>query len=286
MASVSITPMEPDDVDDAVSVFETGWTRELSPPVRERLAVSLAHLVRATPEGSHVARIDEHVVGFATADVADGLWLLSALFVRPEHQQGGLGRALLSAAFESARGTGRRLILTSGNPRATRLYASFGFTVHPAMAATGRPNLETLGAVACGREVGPDDVGELDAIDARVRGAVRSHHIALLLSQGARGLIAHDGPQAGYVLLRDGAPPVDGVPLLLVASDDALAAALLRQALALAERPVTIDPLTANRQWAYRVAVDAGLRLMPAGAVCEQGIGQPASGWITSPLFG
>lgn len=80
-------------------------------------------------------RIDGEVVGFAyTAPeaFAENVWNMYALAVRPDHQGGGLGAALVAATEERLRRAGQRLLLveTSGADafeRTRSFYARIGF---------------------------------------------------------------------------------------------------------------------------------------------------------------
>lgn len=74
-----------------------------------------------------VAEWERALVGFAILDVADGsVW---ALFVAPEAQGSGVGRALHSRLLEGAAGHGlRRLFLnTAPGTRAERFYTEAGW---------------------------------------------------------------------------------------------------------------------------------------------------------------
>lgn len=67
------------------------------------------------------------VVGFGATLTRTGVAYVADLFVRPEHQDRGVGRSLLAALLDDHRGP--RFTLASSDPRARRLYAAFG--MHP-----------------------------------------------------------------------------------------------------------------------------------------------------------
>lgn len=96
------------------------------------------YLVR---NGAWVAETERGLAGFAILDVAGGsVW---ALFVAPEAEGTGIGRALHDRLIEGAIGHGlRRLVLTTApRTRAERFYAEAGWT-RTGVARTGELSLE------------------------------------------------------------------------------------------------------------------------------------------------
>ncbi len=68
------------------------------------------------------------ILGFSAADTRDGsIW---ALFVDPEHEGRGIGRALLAAACDVLRGAGHHSAVLGTDPgtRADRFYRRAGWT--------------------------------------------------------------------------------------------------------------------------------------------------------------
>jgi GNAT superfamily N-acetyltransferase len=68
------------------------------------------------------------LLGFSAADTRDGsIW---ALFVDPEHEGRGIGRALLAVACDVLRGSGHRTAVLGTDPgtRAARFYREAGWT--------------------------------------------------------------------------------------------------------------------------------------------------------------
>ncbi len=58
----------------------------------------LAHSMATDPDRFWVATLDNEVAGFSSATVREGLWFLAMLFVRPDLQARGVGRALMDRA--------------------------------------------------------------------------------------------------------------------------------------------------------------------------------------------
>lgn len=90
------------------------------------------------------------LVGFARSIDRDGLMELTELFVLPDQQSRGVGKALLERAFPAGRGTVRSIIATSDVRAQARYYAA---------GTVGRFPLYTLGGV-------PDDPGPMRSITA------------------------------------------------------------------------------------------------------------------------
>ena len=68
------------------------------------------------------------ILGFSAADTRDGtIW---ALFIDPEHEGRGIGRALLTVACDVLRNTGHRTasLTTDSGTRADRFYRKAGWT--------------------------------------------------------------------------------------------------------------------------------------------------------------
>ena len=79
-----------------------------------------------------VAVIDRDIAGFAALDCVDAsVW---ALFVAPDHEAGGIGRALLDTMLDEAarRGMDDLWLVTARGTRAERFYARAGWTGMPA----------------------------------------------------------------------------------------------------------------------------------------------------------
>ena len=77
-----------------------------------------------------VAEVDEQVVGFATLGrPVDGVLELEDLFVDPDAQRRGIGRALVAGAgFRAVRAGATRIDVTA-NPDALAFYVAVGFVV-------------------------------------------------------------------------------------------------------------------------------------------------------------
>lgn len=247
-----------------------------APPVWRQL-VRHRHLV-ATDSDLQVVAVDGDgiIVGAACALVREGLWGLSLLVVRPGLQGAGMGRRLLDAVLPAPGATQGGVVLSSADPRAWRRYVRAGFDLHPALRAAGV--VDGVSAPPGVRRGGPADLAGLDDVDRAVRGAARRADLAALLEGGAELLVA-DG---GYAVAND------GVVVVVTATDESVAADLLRAAVATAPpgEPAAVRWLTGYQQWALRVCIDFGLTLHDnGGAVCTRGDVGPFRPHLPSGAF-
>ena len=92
------------------------------------VAPALAHLQRTEPRGFHVAVKDGRVVAFAATIVRGDTHFLSMFWALPGLQSQGVGRRVLTRAFEGPRppASAVRCVFASLDPRAQVLYLKFG----------------------------------------------------------------------------------------------------------------------------------------------------------------
>jgi len=99
------------------------------PPMRARdMAPALAHLQRTDPKGFHVAVRGGSVVAFAATIRRGSTHFLSMFWALPSLQNKGVGRRLLTRAFEHPKppASAVRCVFASLDPRAQSLYLKFG----------------------------------------------------------------------------------------------------------------------------------------------------------------
>ena len=222
-------PARPDELAACADVWRDSindYTRRLNqpdvPPETASLLRLYAHLQSTDPERFVVATIredpaggDERVVGFAAAIMRERLWFLSMLFVRPELQGWGIGRALLArvgprdgeAAFRST-------ATDSAQPIANALYASQGIVPRvPLLNLIGLPqNPDAFGTLPSGIAPtafadlagGPGGDGhrrladDVDALDREVLGVAHPLDHRWLRQEGRSGWLYH-GPGGSVV---------------------------------------------------------------------------------------
>jgi GNAT superfamily N-acetyltransferase len=95
------------------------------------MASALAHVQRTDPKGFHVALKDGKVVAFASTILRGKTHFLSMFWALPSMQSKGMGRWLLTRAFERPRppASAVRCVYASLDSRAQALYLKFG--MHP-----------------------------------------------------------------------------------------------------------------------------------------------------------
>jgi GNAT superfamily N-acetyltransferase len=292
---VSFRPMtEPDDPA-AVSAFESGFLAMLarhSLPVtrntiqdERRRQDRTRHFLQTDPQGSWVAEDEGIVVGMSQSFVREDYWTLSQLGTLPGRQGRGVGRELLRLALSHGDPHSPGTIQCSRDPKAMALYTSYGFVLHPVVAAWGAMRPGSVERPAEVVRFEPDQVTERElgivtAIDRNVRGSGRSVDIVSMLAHPGHRLLLH--AEDGYAIARD-----DRI-VVLGARDESSATLVLKAMLAEAPAGETIEInwLTSAQQWAVRVVVDAGIELQPYGPVMVRGMDGPPSPYIPSGGYG
>jgi ribosomal protein S18 acetylase RimI-like enzyme len=271
---VAFRPMTEADVPAAVSAFDSGFlamlARHALPVTRNtiqderRRQDRTRHFLRTDPGGSWVAEDEGIVVGMSQSFVREDYWTLSQLGTLPGRQGRGVGRELLRLALTHGDPNSPGTIQCSRDPKAMALYTSFGFVLHPVVAAWGAMR----------------ELDVVTAIDRTVRGSGRSVDIASMLAQPGHRLLLH--AEDGYAVARD-----DRI-VVLGARDESSATLVLKAMLA--ESPVgetiEINWLTSAQQWAVRVVVEAGIELQPYGPVMVRGMDGPPYPYIPSGGYG
>jgi len=283
------------DVPAAVAAFDSGMLAMLA---RHQLPVTgnsiqderrrqdrTRHFLGTDPGGSWVAEEGGTVIGMSQSFVREDYWMLSQLGTVPGRQGHGVGRELLRLALSHGDPGSPGTIQCSRDPKAMALYTSFGFVLHPVVAAWGvmRPGSVTRPAEV--RRLEPDAVTDREleviaGIDRAVRGSARSVDIVSMLAQPGCRLLLH--ADQGYAVARD-------ERIVTLGARQEESASLVLRAM-LAESPVgetiEINWLTSAQQWAIRVVVEAGIELQPYGPVMVRGMGGPPTPYIPSGGYG
>jgi ribosomal protein S18 acetylase RimI-like enzyme len=292
---VSFRPMTEIDVPAAVTAFEQGL---LTMQARHNLPVTgnsiqderrrqdrTRHFLGTDPAGSWVAEDGGLVIGMSQSFVREGYWMLAQLGTVPGRQGRGVGKELLRLALSHGDADGPGTIQCSRDPKAMALYASFGFTLHPVVAAWGpmRPGGVTRPADVARYE--PDQVSAreldiVDAIDRTVRGSARTVDIVAMLAQPGNWLLLHG--EDGYAVAKN-----ERIVTLGARTEES-ATLVLRTMLAESPPGETIEVnwLTSAQQWAICEIVRAGIELQPFGPVMVRGMEGPPRPYIPSGGFG
>src|SRR5580698_9740690 len=145
---LTLRPMSEADVPGAVAAFDSGFLAmqaRYGMPVtgssiqnERRRQNRTLHFLHSDPAGSWVAEDEGAIVGMSQSFVRDDYWMLSQLGTVPGRQGRGLGRELLRLALSHGDADSPGTIQCSRDPKAMALYSSFGFELHPVVAAWGR----------------------------------------------------------------------------------------------------------------------------------------------------
>jgi GNAT superfamily N-acetyltransferase len=193
------------------------------PPEQGPLVRLFVHLQATDPDRFVVATAPsrtgdgERVVGFAAAIERERLWYLSMLFVLPEFQGAGLGRALLERVLPAGAEHVRAIATDSAQPISNALYSMYGVVPRmPLLNLNGLPvRPEAFGtlptgitpvafeAIASGPPGGEGHRRLSEAVDALDRdtlGVAHPFDHRFLRSESRRGWLYHgpDGRPVGY----------------------------------------------------------------------------------------
>jgi GNAT superfamily N-acetyltransferase len=164
------------------------------------------------PDGLWVAEQGDTIVGFGFSWMTEKFWFLSQLFVSPETQAKGIGRALLSKTLIQAEcngATNRALITPAYNIASTGLYLNNGLYPREPLYRMAAPshavaqNLADAGYDATPVAPWPEPDEWTGRIDQALLGFRRDlHHKFLLGAAGARAVrIERAGGLAGYAYI-------------------------------------------------------------------------------------
>lgn len=185
----------------ATEDLEQRRRRSIAPRNPAPLEELLRHLMTTDPATSLVADEGGRVAAFAMSTVREADWFLSFLFVAPEWQSRGLGRALVDACLAEAGQVDRKATCAEADqPVATALYASRGMVpLLPIYVLRGSLQGEALPELPAGLRARAFETARVAALDAWVLGYSRPQDHELW-QNGRRGWLFEDdaGDVAGY----------------------------------------------------------------------------------------
>jgi GNAT superfamily N-acetyltransferase len=218
-----------------------------SPPF-EVFTAGQRHILE-TGGAAQVALRDETIIGFASAWSRGDDWFLASLFISPDAQGAGVGRALLDAVWGESYAR-RRTITDAIQPISNALYAGRGLVpATPVLVLSGTPT----GATATLEE----GSGDLAAIDAAAYGFDRAVDHEYWGRHARRTVWLRDGAAVAYSYAFPGGSigPVAGL-------DAAAATAALDGELAKSDASVLVR-LPGSSRTLVETALRRGLTLSP-----------------------
>ena len=278
-----------DDVEAAMAVVEAadaakpeaGQHPPRTPPSDAQLeAMRMGHarFVQRDGPGAWVAISEGQAVGIAESVRRESFWGLSMLFVHPAFQSRGVGRRLLEAAMGYAAGATQPMIQSSSDPRAMRRYFLAGLAMHPTAAMGGQPDRRAIPPSLPGRDGVKGDLELVAEVEAQL-GRSRTEDVAFGLGdRRSRFDVVDSDPGRGWMLWN-----ADGL-VMLGASNEQTAAALLWRFLAGSEGEVLVHGLTAAQQWAFDVLHQARLTAQIRGSLFVDAMAVPVP-WIPSGWY-
>jgi predicted N-acetyltransferase YhbS len=229
-----------------------------------------------------VAETEGRVIGFCFVLESDPIRGLGPICVDPSAQASGLGRQLMVAAIEHARGaTGIRLVQVAYNSVSLSLYASLGFEVkEPLALMRGKPRNRPPG----NREVRPltsGDIEECDALGRTVHGFGRGGELRQAVATAQEPLIAvRDSRIVGYVSARLLSQAAHGV----AETEDDLQALLVDVGTASTEPYTLLVPI--RQATLFRWCLAEGMRVVRPHTLMSMGAYQDPRGcWFPSILY-
>lgn len=254
--------------------------RTRNPEEDERRRSLYRHVLATDPEGCFVAKSGGRVVGSALSARREGLWVLVLFAVEEGYRGAGVGAELIAHARRYGEDCTGGMIASSTHPGAMRRYALAGFDLQPTLMASGAVDRAGIPSVSGVRDGGENDLDLAADVDRRLRGAAHGPDLEFMLRDGGKLLVADRPDGRGYVALWHGGPR------LVAANSEDVAGDLLRAGLAEAtEEKVEVRWITAQQNWAVRVALEAGLSLSAAGPICTRGELGPLAPYLPSGPF-
>ncbi len=231
-----------------------------------------AHTLATDPDGFWVAsQPDGEIVGFASAVTRGPVWFLSMLFVSPDAQARGVGRALLERTLPPP-GTTLATTTDSIQPISNALYSSLGIVPRmPAFNLVGRPvagagaprlpdGVHARPTDGQGVEREPELAAELDELDRAVLGFAHpaDHAFVRRDSRTGFGYRSERGQLLGYAYASE-AGRVGPLAVL----ERELLAPVLRHVLA------AVEPRGASSVWLPGAADDGIVAALRSGLRME-----------------
>jgi GNAT superfamily N-acetyltransferase len=143
---------------------------------------------------------DSKIVGFNFLSERDPIRAIGPIVIDPAAQGHGVGRRLMEAALERARGARAiRLLQDSFNVQSLSLYASLGFDAQEILVVlSGMPVSEPLSSWEV-RALTASDIAGCESVHTEVHGYTRTNELRDALAMGAPVVALRDGRVRAYM---------------------------------------------------------------------------------------
>jgi GNAT superfamily N-acetyltransferase len=227
-----------------------------------------------------VAEVGGRVVGCNFLDERGPIRGVGPITVAPEAQDAGVGRQLMRAVLERAKGArGVRLLQDAFHMRSLCLYESLGFDVkEPLAVVTGTPASGAIPSVEV-RRLERRDLDECEALCTQVHGYERTNELRDAMQAFAPIVALRDGGIVAYAATVTYWQANHGV-----AEREEDMQALLRGAAPAVEAPLAF--LVPLRSGLFRWCVEERLRLVKPMSLMALGeYREPQGGWFPSAVY-
>lgn len=228
-----------------------------------------------------VAEEGGRVVGTGFVTERDPIRAVGPIAVDPAHQGSGIGRQLMGAVLDRAKGAvGVRLVGDTFNTRSVALYASLGFEVkEPLLLMRGTPRSGPMPGFAV-RSLVPDEIGGCSRLCSSVHAVERTAELRDAIQAFAPVTLERDSSISGYMTAPTFWPMNHGI-----ATTESDMRALI--AGAAAESPEPVSFLLPVRQASlFRWCLGQGLRVVKPMTLMAIGEYQEPSGiWFPSVFY-
>jgi len=225
---------------------------------------------------------DGRVVGSNFLAEGDPIRAVGPITVDPSFQGGGVGRRLMEAVLERAKGArGVRLVADAFNTRSVALYASLGFEVkEPLLLMRGAPRSAPIPGLDV-RPLAADDVGACARLCGAVHGLERTAELRDALGTFTPSAVEREGRITGYLtaptfwLANHGVAETEGDMRALIAGAAAAA------------RPEPVSFLLPVRQASlFRWCLSEGMRVVKPMTLMAMGeYREPRGVWFPSVFY-
>lgn len=248
-------------------------------PSPERAVALLTRLFSNPSYFCVVAEQDGRLVGSNCMDERSPIAGIGPITIDPTVQNGGAGRALMSAVLERVRGLGSpgvRLVQAAFHNRSLSLYTKLGFDPREPLSCMQGPSLKKRIDGCLVRPALGSDLEACNRVCLRVHGHDRGRDLSEAIGEGTALVVERGGQITGYTtaLAFFGHSVADSNLDLqaLIASADSFGG------------PGILVP-TRNATL-FRWCLENGLRVVQPMTLMSMGLyGEPAGAWLPSILF-